>query len=87
MLEAVPYVPIANQVRIGIAIFSYDGAFTFGVTGDLDTAPDIEVLCSGIESGMSELVAAAGGAETGPAASASAAKPETESGEAPERVS
>ncbi|HSO99594.1 MAG TPA: wax ester/triacylglycerol synthase family O-acyltransferase, partial [Solirubrobacteraceae bacterium] len=26
MLEAVPYVPIANQVRIGIAIFSYDGA-------------------------------------------------------------
>jgi diacylglycerol O-acyltransferase len=59
MLEAIPYVPIANQVRIGVAIFSYDGALKFGVTGDYDTAPDIEVLCRGIELGLSELVEAA----------------------------
>ncbi len=59
MLEAVPYVPIANQVRIGTAIFSYDGALKFGVTGDYDSAPDIRVLCDGIETGMAELVKAA----------------------------
>jgi diacylglycerol O-acyltransferase len=59
MLEAIPYVPIANQVRIGVAIFSYDGALKFGVTGDYDSAPDIGVLCDGIEKGMSELVKAA----------------------------
>jgi diacylglycerol O-acyltransferase len=62
MLEAIPYVPIAGHVRVGVAIFSYDGSLRFGVTGDYDTAPDIRVLCEGIESGMEELVLAAGGA-------------------------
>ena len=28
----------------------------FGVTGDYDTAPDIGVLCRGVEDGMSELL-------------------------------
>jgi diacylglycerol O-acyltransferase len=60
MLEAFPYVPIAERVRVGIAIFSYDGGITFGVTGDYDTAADIEVLCRGIEEGMSALLKAAG---------------------------
>jgi diacylglycerol O-acyltransferase len=60
MLMAYPYVPLAGQVRIGIAIFSYDGHVTFGVTGDYDAAPDIEVLCRGIEDDMAELVALAG---------------------------
>ncbi|HET9103931.1 MAG TPA: WS/DGAT domain-containing protein, partial [Solirubrobacteraceae bacterium] len=44
MLEAFPFVPLGGHVRIGIAIFSYDGGINFGVTGDLDTAPDINVL-------------------------------------------
>jgi hypothetical protein len=43
-------------VRVGVAIFSYDGALTFGVTGDYDTAPDLDVLCEGIERAMAELV-------------------------------
>ncbi len=58
MLECLPYVPIAGHVRIGVAIFSYDGKLTFGVTGDYDEAPDIDVLCDGIEHSMRELVAA-----------------------------
>ncbi|MDQ1438645.1 MAG: diacylglycerol O-acyltransferase / wax synthase [Acidimicrobiaceae bacterium] len=56
MLEAFPYVPLAGSVRIGVAIFSYNGLLNFGITGDLDTAPDIEVLARGIEEGMAELV-------------------------------
>ncbi len=59
MLECFPYVPIAGHVRIGVAIFSYDGGLTFGVTGDYDEAADIDVLCEGIEQSMRELLAAA----------------------------
>jgi WS/DGAT/MGAT family acyltransferase len=57
MLKVFPYVPVAGQVRISVAIFSYDGHVTFGVTGDYDGAPDIDVLCAAIEGGMAELVA------------------------------
>jgi diacylglycerol O-acyltransferase len=56
MLEAFPYVPLGGHVRIGVAIFSYDGHLTFGVTGDYDTAEDIDVLCAGIEAAMAELL-------------------------------
>jgi diacylglycerol O-acyltransferase len=56
MLEAFPFVPLGGYVRIGIAIFSYDGGINFGVTGDADTAPDIDVLCQGIERGVAELL-------------------------------
>jgi diacylglycerol O-acyltransferase / wax synthase len=39
-----------------VAIFSYDGEINFGVTGDRDTAPDIGVLCRGIEHGVAQLL-------------------------------
>ena len=56
MLEAFPFVPLGGRVRVGVAIFSYNGMLNFGVTGDYDTAPDIGVLCEGIEPGMTELL-------------------------------
>lgn len=56
MIEAFPYVPIADRVRIGIAIFSYCGHLTFGVTVDRKSTPDVDVLTAGIEEGMAELV-------------------------------
>jgi WS/DGAT/MGAT family acyltransferase len=56
MLSAMPYVPLSGTVRIGVAIFSYAGQLNFGVTGDYETAPDIEILCAGIEQGVSELL-------------------------------
>jgi diacylglycerol O-acyltransferase / wax synthase len=59
MLECFPYVPLGGHVRVGVAIFSYDGGLTFGVTGDYDEAPDIDVLCRGIEQSLRELAAAA----------------------------
>jgi diacylglycerol O-acyltransferase len=57
MLEYFPFVPVAGHVRIGVAIVSYDGGLNFGVTGDYETAPDIGVLCDGIEAGLAELLA------------------------------
>src|SRR5262249_7821260 len=56
MLEAFPFVPIAGHVRVGVAIFSYNGMMNFGVTGDYDTAPDIGVVGRGVEDAMSELL-------------------------------
>jgi diacylglycerol O-acyltransferase / wax synthase len=56
MLEAFPFVPLGGHVRIGVAIFSYDGGINFGVTGDRDTAPDVGVLCRGIERSVAELL-------------------------------
>jgi diacylglycerol O-acyltransferase / wax synthase len=56
LLEAFPFVPLGGHVRIGVAIFSYDGGINFGVTGDLDTASDIDVLCRGIEHGIEQLL-------------------------------
>ena len=59
MIEAYPYVPLASPARTGVAIFSYVGRLTFGVTADFDTIPDVGVLTGGIEQGMAELVKAA----------------------------
>jgi diacylglycerol O-acyltransferase len=57
MLTAYPYVPLAGQIRIGLAIFSYDGQVTFGITGDWDTTEDLDVLGRGIETGMRTMLA------------------------------
>ena len=58
MVRAFPYVPLGGQIRIGIAIFSYDGEVNFGITGDYDTTEDIDVLTSGIEDGMAQMLKA-----------------------------
>jgi WS/DGAT/MGAT family acyltransferase len=56
MLRAFPYVPLGGQMRIGIAIFSYNGEVNFGITGDYDTTPDLDVLSEGIVQGMAQMV-------------------------------
>ncbi|MGH9098076.1 MAG: wax ester/triacylglycerol synthase family O-acyltransferase, partial [Acidimicrobiales bacterium] len=56
MIECYPYVPLAGQVRLGVAIFSYNGQVNYGVTGDYDTTADIDVLCRGFEEGMKALL-------------------------------
>ncbi len=58
MLRAFPYVPLAGQIRLGIAIFSYDGEVNFGITGDYDSTEDIDILAGGIEDGMTQLLKA-----------------------------
>ncbi len=58
MLQAFPFVPLGAQMRVTVAIFSYDGQVNYGVTGDYDAAPDIDVLCRGVEKGLAELLVA-----------------------------
>ncbi len=59
LLEIIPYVPIASAARTGVAIFSYCGELTFGITGDFATSPDLDVLAHGIEHDISDLLAVA----------------------------
>jgi WS/DGAT/MGAT family acyltransferase len=60
MLESFPMVPLIGNVRISIAIFSYNGGLYFGVTGDYDSSNDIDILTGGIEASMRELLGVAG---------------------------
>jgi diacylglycerol O-acyltransferase len=55
MLAHYPYVPIADRLRIGIAVTSYDGRVYVGITCDRDSVPDVAVLRAGIERGLGEL--------------------------------
>ena len=57
-VSIIPYVPIASTVRIGVAIFSYRDEVTFGITGDYDTTPDLDVLAGGIAAGVARLLKA-----------------------------
>ncbi|MBF6191771.1 wax ester/triacylglycerol synthase family O-acyltransferase [Nocardia implantans] len=47
--QLLPAMPIAMRLRTAIAVLSYAGHLTFGITGDYDTAPDVAVLAEGIE--------------------------------------
>jgi WS/DGAT/MGAT family acyltransferase len=85
MVEAFPFVPLASSVRIGVAIFSYNGLLNYGVTGDYDTAPDISVLCAGVEAGMTELLKLAEKTK-GRAARPSSARPRAPSRAEPTRA-
>lgn len=55
MLAHYPYVPIADRIRIGIAVTSYDEQIYVGITCDRDSVPDVAVLRAGIERGLDKL--------------------------------
>ena len=57
LLESFPFVPLIGNVRISIAIFSYDGGLYFGVTGDYDSSRDIDILTNGVRRAIAELLA------------------------------
>jgi hypothetical protein len=57
LLESFPFVPVLGPIRVVVAIFSYDGGLYFGITGDADSAPDVDVLTAGIERGMDDMLA------------------------------
>jgi WS/DGAT/MGAT family acyltransferase len=60
MLEIHPHVPIMGTLGVGIALFSYDGALSWGFTGDWDLVPDLHALALATERSFAELRRAAG---------------------------
>jgi hypothetical protein len=61
--QAFPYVGIVEGQALTIAVLSYDGVLGFGITGDREVLPDIDVLVEGIAAGFGELQVAYGLAE------------------------
>jgi diacylglycerol O-acyltransferase / wax synthase len=59
LLEMLPWIPLQSPVRINVPISSYNGGLVFGIVGDYDSSPDIEVLADGIHAGLEQLKAAA----------------------------
>jgi len=55
--EVVPFVPLAARHAVGIAVFSYDGELTFGISADEATMPDLDGLAGAIREGIDELLA------------------------------
>ena len=55
MLEAFPCVPIMNNAALGVAVLSYNGQLDFGLCGDWDILPDLDVFAVGLEESRREL--------------------------------
>ncbi len=55
MERAYPYVPIGDNLRISVAIFSYLDRISFGITADYTAVPDLDILTAGIGRGLAEL--------------------------------
>jgi diacylglycerol O-acyltransferase len=56
-----PVAFLPENHALAIAIMSYNGGLDYGLLGDYDAMPDIEVVADGIASALAELLAAARG--------------------------
>ncbi|HEX6873711.1 MAG TPA: wax ester/triacylglycerol synthase family O-acyltransferase, partial [Micromonosporaceae bacterium] len=68
IIEILPYVPIAVRLRTGVAVLTYDGRMSFGVTSDLSHGPGAKALADRIGDAIEELVAASTAPGPAPAA-------------------
>jgi WS/DGAT/MGAT family acyltransferase len=68
MLDVIPLAPLAKRQAVCVAVMSYNGEMNFGLLGDYEAMPDLNLLARGIEASISELRAAAGLPPTGPRA-------------------
>ena len=59
LLAIHPHVPIMGTMGIGVALFSYDGGLSFGLTADWDLVPDLHRLVEAIERSFVEMQRAA----------------------------
>jgi hypothetical protein len=62
-----PVAFLPNHHALAVAIMSYDGAIDYGLLGDYDALPDIDVIADGIDAALKELLAAARGEKSRPA--------------------
>ncbi|WP_431965815.1 wax ester/triacylglycerol synthase family O-acyltransferase [Nocardia sp. bgisy134] len=56
VLEILPFAPIAMRLRTAIAILSYRDHLGFGITGDYDTTPDLDLLADTITTTVDRLL-------------------------------
>jgi len=76
--EILPWVPIANRMRIGVSVFTFDGQATFGVTTDFASVPESDLFAAVIPDEIAALAAALPAAEKPAAEKRAAEKPAAE---------
>ena len=54
-----PIAFLAGDRALAVAIMSYDGGMNFGLIGDFDALPDLDLIAEGIEGSLAELTATA----------------------------
>ena len=59
MLEVYPVIPLTSGTAVTIGVTSYDGSLYYGLNGDRDAMPDLEVLAQCLEESLAELLAVA----------------------------
>ena len=60
LLALHPHVPLASTMGLGIALFSYDGTLSWGLSADWDQLPDLHDLARAVDASFAELRRAAG---------------------------
>jgi WS/DGAT/MGAT family acyltransferase len=55
MLDAFPIVPLAGNLTLGVAVLSYNGALTLGITADPALCADLDVFVAGLHHGFAAL--------------------------------
>ncbi len=57
VLELMPHVPSAQQIRASAAMVSYVDRLTIGITGDAVTLPDVDRLIAAVGRELDDLMA------------------------------
>jgi diacylglycerol O-acyltransferase len=57
MVEVIPVVPIAANLSVGVAAFSYHHQLTVGIVADRDRCPDVEVMAAAMQACFAALTA------------------------------
>ena len=61
LTDLLPVAFLPENHALAIAIMSYDGGIDFGLLGDYDALPDIDLIAEGIDAALAELLEAARG--------------------------
>ena len=61
LVDLFPVAFLPKDHGLAIAIMSYDGRVEYGLLGDYDALPDIDVVAEGIDEALAELLEAARG--------------------------
>lgn len=59
LLETYPLLPLTANIAVIVCVTSYNGSLYFGVMGDYDAIPDVEVIGEGLGRGLDRLELAA----------------------------
>jgi hypothetical protein len=59
LLEMYPHVPLVENIGLGIALVSYNGAMHWGINADRDLVPDLHQFILDLEAALDELRALA----------------------------